>query len=164
MERFMISQKLWMLLKKYKYVLLVLAVGLVLMFAPDTKNDSQSVEPSQLLIESTEDTETRLKNILAQIAGAGRVEVLLTEAYGKKTVYQLDTDVSGDRSSNDTVIISGAERSEDGLVTQVNPPQYLGAVIVCEGADDPNVCLCIVSATSKATGLGADKISVLKMK
>jgi len=40
----------------------------------------------------------------------------------------------------------------------------MGAVIVCQGADDPQVRLSIVDAVSKVTGLGSDKISVLKMK
>jgi stage III sporulation protein AG len=36
--------------------------------------------------------------------------------------------------------------------------------VVCQGADDPVVKLLIVDAVSKVTGLGADKISVMKMK
>ena len=37
-------------------------------------------------------------------------------------------------------------------------------LIVCEGGDDANVRLSIVDAVSKITGLGADRISVLKMR
>ena len=47
---------------------------------------------------------------------------------------------------------------------QVNPPTYLGAIIICEGADDANIRLAVVDAVSKVTGLGANRISVLKMK
>jgi stage III sporulation protein AG len=43
-------------------------------------------------------------------------------------------------------------------------PQYLGAIVVCQGADRSDVRLAIVEAVSALTGLGADKISVLKMK
>ena len=43
-------------------------------------------------------------------------------------------------------------------------PTYLGAVIVCQGGDSPTVKLAIVEAVSNATGLSADKITVLKMK
>ena len=47
---------------------------------------------------------------------------------------------------------------------QENPAQYLGVIVVCEGADSPAVRLAIVEAVSDVTGLGADRISVLKMK
>jgi hypothetical protein len=41
---------------------------------------------------------------------------------------------------------------------------YQGAVVLCQGAADAAVRLAVVEAVSKATGLGADKICVLKMK
>ena len=53
---------------------------------------------------------------------------------------------------------------ESGLIRQINPPAYLGAIVVCQGADNNTVRLAIVEAVSRATGLGADKISVLKMR
>ena len=43
-------------------------------------------------------------------------------------------------------------------------PVYKGAVVVCEGADHASVKLNIVQAVSSLTGLGSDKITVLKMK
>lgn len=39
-----------------------------------------------------------------------------------------------------------------------------GAAIVCEGADDAKVRLAIVEAVKAYTGLGSDKITVLKME
>ena len=55
-------------------------------------------------------------------------------------------------------------RKQTGLVQQVNPPTYLGAVIVCQGADSASVRLAIVEAVGSVTGLSTDKITVLKMK
>lgn len=39
-----------------------------------------------------------------------------------------------------------------------------GAVIVCSGADDPGVRLNVTNAVAAYTGLGSDKITVMKMK
>ena len=82
-------------------------------------------------------------------------------------MYQTDEKhrVSSDDSDEEinTVTVSGADRREDGLIRQVNPPTYKGAIVVCQGADNGAVRLAIVEAVSRATGLGADKISVLKM-
>lgn len=39
-----------------------------------------------------------------------------------------------------------------------------GAVVVCEGSDSPGVRLDVTNAVMAYTGLGSDKISILKMK
>ena len=39
-----------------------------------------------------------------------------------------------------------------------------GAVIVCRGAEDPDVRLNVTNAVAAYTGLGSDKITVMKMK
>ncbi len=110
----------------------------------------------------------RLAEILSKIDGAGRVEVMLTTAFGEETIYQTDntTDQSNESVSQniETVIVNNSNREEYGLVRQVNPPSYLGAIVVCQGGDRPAVQLAIVEAVSKITGLSSDKISVLKMK
>ena len=41
-------------------------------------------------------------------------------------------------------------------------PQYLGAVVVCDGADSPQVQLAVTQAVAQFTGLSTDRISVLK--
>ena len=109
-----------------------------------------------------------LSDILSQIKGAGNVRVLLTLQRGEETIYQTDshtTEGSDSYSAQiDTVMITGSERGQSGLIKQINPPIYLGAIVVCQGADSPSVRLAVVEAVSKVTGLGADRISVLKMK
>jgi len=156
------------LLGKHKYALAILAVGLLLMLMPLGGNKSQTqAEQTEQAAVQTEDAQLALQRILSRIDGAGKVEVLLTVASGSLTVYQEDADVKGgenDSARYDTVIIRGENGRESGLIQRVDPPKYLGAVIVCQGADKAAVKLAIVEAVSKATGLGADQISVLKMK
>ena len=92
------------------------------------------------------------------------MRVLLTQREGEQTVYQTDEDSTSSGVRSDTVLLSGADRSQTGLVRQINPPTYLGAVIVCQGADSASVRLAIVAAVGRVTGLSTDKITVLKMK
>lgn len=152
------------LLKKYKYAILVFAVGLALMLIPFNRNEStgEVTQPVQNVEETA--LSVQLEQILSQIKGAGKVRVLLSVSAGEKTVYQSDTDISENTSRTDTVIITDADRAQNGLIQQVIPPTYLGAIIVCEGADSAQVRLALVEAVSRFTGLGADRISVLKMK
>ena len=88
----------------------------------------------------------------------------LTIAQGEQTLYVYDEDNSDTQDRKEAVVITDASRAQSGLVSQVLPPVYLGAVIVCQGGDLPAVRLAVVEAVGAATGLTADKISVLKMK
>lgn len=155
-------------LNKYKFVILIVVIGIVLMMLPgkETSKKSENYEDTSSI--KTESMESRIENILTCIYGAGEVDVLLTVAEGEEICYQKNEDIQiGDNNEShrtDTVITVDTERNESGLVRQIVPPKYLGAVIVCQGAEDPTVRLAIVDAVAKATGLGADRISVLKMK
>ena len=160
-------QKTGDFLKKNRYVALVLLIGVVLMCLPSGKKKSAE----QVYIAPTVNeisVEERLGQILTQVDGAGEVQVFLTVASGEQTIYQTnDTLSQNDNSTNsqiDTVTVTDSDRNEIGLIRQVNPPQYQGAIVVCSGADSPAVRLAVVDAVSKATGLSSDKISILKMK
>lgn len=154
------------ILKKYRYVFLILLIGLFFMLVPETSEKAQEPEPQAVVVESS--LQTELGIILSKIAGAGNVEVLLTEASGSQTYYQADEMLSTDENTKDqrrdTVIVTNSSREETGLIRRVDPPVYQGAIVLCQGADDARVRLSIVEAVSNATGLTTNKITVLKMK
>lgn len=169
MELKTVGNRMASLFKKYRYVMLVLIIGLVLMLIPSGKMNDEDNGASRIEESVHEQTlDEQLAGILSKVSGAGKVNVLLTKGEGELTVYQTDSDIS-DRENetsqrNTTVTVTDSERNQTGLIRQVNPPKYLGAIILCEGADDPTVRLAVTEAVSKATGLGMDRISVLKMK
>ena len=146
-------QRIW---KKYCYVLLAAALGLVLMLLPGEADSDVSEQAPAAAVE--ESLEERLEQILSRIQGAGEVAVLLTEKQGREVFYQTEGE------DGKTVLVTGADRGESGLVRTSMPPSYLGAVVVCQGADRPEVRLEMVNAVAKATGLGTDRITVLKME
>ncbi len=162
------KKKVLSALTKHKYALAILALGLLFVLLP-TATDTEKTQTVQSTSAAAQekDPQQELQDILSRIDGAGKVEVLLTYASGAVTVYQEDTDITeGDTTTSryQTVVIRGSDGSETGLIQQIIPAKYLGAVILCQGADKPKVKLAIVEAVSRATGLGADQISVLKMK
>lgn len=167
MDRVMIADKAKELFGKYKYVLLVLALGIFLMSIPD-RDDPPAVQAAPTQQAVPESREEELEEILGQISGVGKVRVLLTEASGAETIYQTDEDHStssdSGRTEQQTVIITDSDRTERGLVRTVTPPVYLGAIVVCQGGDSPTVRLSIVEAVSNVTGISSDRITVLKMK
>lgn len=167
MDWMTVRQRAGELFGRFKYVLLVLAVGIFLMVLPDGK--SQTTENQ--LVESTPapvSIAQSLEEILSKMEGVGNVQVFLSEFTGAETIYHQDEDstVSSDSQSIrvETVIINGSDRGEYALVERVDPPCYRGAIVVCQGADDPAVRLQVVQAVSNVTGIGTDRIAVLKMK
>ena len=155
------KQQFITVIKKYQYLILVVLIGIFLMLLPsNTKTPQMTTDlPAEI---TTYDLETELSDILSHILGVGRVEVLLTESSGSNTIYQMDT--TQNQSNLDTVVITNINREETGLVKQVLPPTYKGALIVCQGADNANVRLSVVEAVKSVTGLSSDCITVLKMK
>lgn len=168
MDRLAWRESVPVFLRKYRYVLLVLLVGLILMCLPERGSRQIDSAVSEESASEEVSMEQRLEEILEQIEGAGKVRVMLTEATGERSTYQTDDDFTDSPDSvtsrHDTVIVTDSSRSQQGLLLQVDPPEYRGAVIVCQGADRASIRLAIVQAVSNVTGLGADKISVLKMK
>lgn len=166
MDRIGLQKKISIFYEKYEYVLLVMILGLVLMLWPTKKNELPATAPQSQVVHHTSVTE-ELIEILGQIRGVGRVRVMITEQSGAKTHYQTDNSGTQDAESSThdsrTVIIS-SDGGEGGLVTSVSPPVYMGAIIVCQGADDPSVKLAVSQAVASVTGISTDRISVLKMK
>lgn len=164
-----VKNKVKQLISKYKYAALILLIGVALMLMPSlSAGGSKQTDTTEQIKEQTADLAEDLEKILSEIDGAGRVEVMLTVSQGEQTFYQTDSDHSNADSSvktnSNTVIITDDSRNEHGLVTRVDPVKYMGAVVLCQGADSPSIRLSIIDAVSKVTGLGADQICVLKMK
>ena len=146
--------------KKYQYVLWVVLLGIFLMLLPQKQESPEREIPAET--EAAITLEEELSAILSKISGVGEAEILLTESSGSSTIYQTDT--AQNHGNSDTVIVMDRNREEQGLVKQVLPPVYKGALVVCQGADSASVRLSVVDAVKSVTGLSSDCITVLKMK
>lgn len=168
MDIMMIKARIIETLKKYKYVCIVLLSGILLMMLPANKKTEAPIRTEAPMQQEMITMEEKLEEMLGYLKGAGKVKVMLSVEKGEQTIYQTDSTYSQDDNNTDTktqtIITTDSDRNETGLVHQINPPIYLGAIVLAQGADDPMVKLSIVEAVSKATGLGADKISVLRMQ
>ena len=154
---------------KYKYVCLILLVGVLLMILPTGKVYDKEEQILRSIQQDTEtDIEKQLECILSSVKGAGQVKVMLSVAQGERIIYQTDSDYVESENTTDrrsqTILITDGSRNQTGLIHQKIPPSYKGAIILAQGADTPSVKLALVEAVSDVTGLGTDKISVLKMQ
>ena len=185
------TQKITGVLKKYKYAAAVVIVGLLLvMLAPSGKRSggadnnsgaggasARDAPEAGTAVFSVEEVEGRLKDVLGAAQGVGRVEVMLTLKSSTETIYAEESRASSrvlrdestvyeqtkDGETNLKTVQQGGG-SESPVVIKTICPEYMGAVIICDGADDAAVRGRVLSAVLSATGITSERVAILKMK
>lgn len=167
----MAKEKLISYVKKYRYVVLVVLAGVVLMLLPSGKGEQQVSSDQPVNVSeaySLAETEKRLEQLLGRIRGVGQVQVMLTLKSGSSLQLAENRSTSlrdtEDRQDRDVVTLNRGSGYEDVVVTEQTYPVYQGAVVVCQGAGDSSVHLAVIQAVSVLTGLGSDKITVVQWK
>ncbi|MGN1014876.1 MAG: hypothetical protein ACI4PM_05915 [Butyricicoccus sp.] len=162
-------------LEKYKYFLVIIAVGVLLMVVsvPDSTEQS-SAESDSAASESFDlnQFEQQICDSLAAMDGVGRVEVMLSLESGEESVYASDVSRSSQSSGSDSSsenyqstmsILSDGSYGEQPVLIKNNYPTFRGAVVICDGADSSSVQLEITEAISSLCGISSDHISIVKM-
>lgn len=153
------NKKLGELLKRYQYVLLVLAVGLGLLLWPGEGGGNTQAEDwdeAQGQTVQVAELEERLANALSRIEGVGEATVVLTLERGTQQV--LATDRKGEEE--ETVVVSAGSGQQQAVTVQEIYPRFQGALVVCAGGGDPQVKLQVLQAVEALTGLNANQISI----
>lgn len=172
---FLKSEKIAGFIKKYKYILLIGLCGIILILIPvsDREKKESSVVEKETIGFDVEEYERKLEKILSQVEGAGDVTVMLSLKSGMETVYATDSsnqsseskggsDSSLSISQDEKIVMKSASGGDEPVVAKTIYPVFSGAIIVCEGADSSLAQYSIVKAVASVTGLGTDKITVLK--
>jgi len=159
-------------LKRNKYVLLVVAAGILILLLPTSTSKKSATATDTATAQqttaadafSTEEQEQKLEDALSQIQGAGNVTVLLTVKTSAEQVLAENGDRSSDGTesseSEEMVIVSDSDGGESAVTVKTIAPEYSGALVVAEGAADASVKLKLLEAVKAVTGLSSDKITV----
>ncbi|MBQ7625000.1 MAG: hypothetical protein IJS65_06985, partial [Clostridia bacterium] len=115
--------------------------------------------------------EKKAQEIFSKIDGVGKTEVKISVKAGYQNDYVNDLrtrmesngEYADSEYNNETVLINEGNR-EKPLLKKIIYPEYLGAVIVCDGGDDSNIRLQLTQAMRSLTGISSDNIVVAKMK
>ena len=152
--------ELW---KKYKFVLLVVLVGVLLMVLP-VSSESKETETSDLQTPretfDLAETEQRMEAILGKIDGVGKLQLMLTLQSGTRLTLAEDTQSDSGRTTRETLTLNRGSGSQEVVVTNRYYPVY--QVVVCQGADSSAVRLAITETVQALTGLASDRIQVVK--
>lgn len=155
--------------RRYRYPCLILALGLLLMLWPTGKK--QQTAATEPLTETAEDFDLdaftqEAETLLGNISGAGQVKLLLSLDSDGCHSYLYDETCRQEEGEEEqeirNVLIKQGSNEEPVTVSR-SYPVFRGAVVICQGAGTPQVVLGLKEAISSLTGLGMDKITVLKM-
>lgn len=177
MQKFLKLKALFKSEKRVRILALLGVLGILLLclseFLPHTRT-AQKEDTAKTQIDVNDfcaQTEKKLSELIAQVEGAGRVQVMLTIESSDEKIYAADeksnakTDGDAEQKSYDSqyVLVDGAS-GDTGMLLKTNAPKVKGVIIVCDGGENPAVANQITNAVSAALGVGANRVSVLKMK
>lgn len=151
--------------KKYKFVLLVVLVGIILMLLPVSSQTKETEENKSQIPQESFDLaamEQRMEEVLGKIDGVGKLRLMLTLQSGTRLTLAEDTQRDQDRTQREIVTLNRGSGNQEIVITNRFYPVYQGAVVVCQGADSSAVRLAITETVQALTGLPSDRIRVAK--
>ena len=166
-------KKVWEFIKKNKYVMVVILLGAMLISLP--KGEKEQVQETSVVqpeMFSLAEEEKRISSALSEMDGVGKVTVVLTVRSTGETVVAKDTETyimqedgqSRQEVSSSVVIVSEGNQKERPVSVELIYPEYQGALIVAQGAENAEIKLRLTQAVADLTGLSTEKITVVKMK
>ncbi len=143
----------------------------------EKRTETSTAQPA-VSAQSQADLETRLKNVLSSIRGAGEVEVLITYESSSELVTAMSTNVNSNRSETS----DGEKMSTNTQTTEVSEPATVsssggnepiilvekepvvrGVIVVAEGAADIRVKLDLQRAVTAVLDIPISKIEVFEL-
>lgn len=160
-------EKLTGFLKQYKFILILILVGVILLALPEGKGSSKAAVTEGLTGGeedfSVDALEEELGEILSRIEGAGEVSVMLTVRSGMERVLATDRDTAetaGESELREKIVVISTDSGEEVVLIGQNYPVFQGALVVCQGGGNPEVQLQLTRAVSALTGLSSGRITV----
>lgn len=168
MERLLAAGKsLWADEKKRGNLLLCAGLaGLLLLAFSEWLPQKEKTQTTEALQQSASQAdyaaqlETRLRELISSVDGAGETRVMVTLQTGEQSVYATDKEATADGDTQTSHVLLG---SSSALIETVNTPQVLGVAVVCEGGADAAVQRRVTELVAALTGVGTNHITVAKM-
>lgn len=175
-------------LKRDQILMILLAGVLLLVIALPADQGTETAlnaaqdetEADDSFLSESEILERKLKNILGQVEGIGRTEVMLTLKSDGRSIVEKDVEQSQGKeengeegnaassseinSSESTVFQKDMHGNETPYVTEKLKPEIDGVLVIAQGAGSGSVASEITEAVMALFGVPAHKIKVMKMK
>ena len=163
-------------IKNIKHIEVIVAISLIVavigIYFLSTKTKSvKASEDKTITSDGTDVYEQKLKAVLSEIEGAGKVEVMITYDSSSEIVTANTTTVSTDKtnssdrtaeSKNETVspVLINQSGTTTPLIVKEILPSVKGVIVIAEGAGDIRVRLNLVNAVCTALAVDAEKVEI----
>jgi stage III sporulation protein AG len=151
--------------------ILCAAILLIYFSSFDQKTSGKVSVGSQNFAEYVGGIETNLSQILAQIKGAGRVDVMITFESGVEQVYAYSVDTQTNKTNDGAKETSIVVDKNTIVVTNGQPviikeimPLIKGVLVVAEGADNAAVRLQLLKAVQALLDVRPANVEIFPMK
>ena len=158
--------------KKWTVLIFILGLGLILLPTENQSAENKRTTETDSHYEYKEELEKDLENILSQVKGVGRVEVLITLGDSGNTYFATDETESFSKRGEEEnksrqtqhVLKSNGSNIDEPLITGKKTPGISGVLVCAEGAADSVVKNNIKCAVEALLGVGSHRIEVLERK
>lgn len=136
---------------------------------------TQANQPADTTGNYAKELSDQLEQLLGQMQGVGKIQVMLTLESGSQAVYattvKTSTTTNGlEQQQNTTqqsyeddyVLVDGAD-GKQALVEVTQMPEVRGVVVLCEGAGDIATVKQVTDAVSVVLGVSTNRICVSKL-
>lgn len=163
-------------IKNIKHIEVIIAICLIvavigIYLSGTEKNTKTNTEEKTVSQNNADVYEEKLKAVLSEINGAGKVDVMITYNSSSEIITANTTTVSSDKtnssdrsaeSKNETVspVLINQSGTTTPLIVKEILPDVKGVIVIAEGADDIKVRLNLVNAVCTALAVDADKVEI----
>lgn len=158
--------------KKYRYVLCMAALGAFLLLLPTGGTERETEHTADAQTFDRLAIQQEMETILSRLDGVGKLSLMLTVdgsaalelAQDESTSAKRSGEADGEQTRKRETVVLGSGSTAEVVVTRSAYPEFLGALVVCEGGDSAAVRLRVTQAVSALTGLSSERITVVKGK
>ncbi len=150
---------------KKEYVLAVLiCVAVIGLFIWGNFNNTNLFSQTKSITSDYATTlENKLKNLLSDVEGVGKVNVFITTSGSDSEVVLKESEEkieNGVKTHTETVVLVSGKP----YVLSTQNPKIVGVIVVCEGAENLNVKMKITEILTTSLELDASCVRIIKMK
>lgn len=144
-------------------VVLLSAVVMVVFFSTFSSGNAESNTSYSDFSGYVQAQEEKLAQILSNIKGAGKVEVMISYSSGVEYEYAYETKTQkvGDTTTTTTDLIFSQGKP---IIVNEKAPKIKGIVIVAQGASDPSVKLEMLKAVQTLLGVAPGTIEIFALQ
>jgi len=167
--------------KKINLILILGVVGIVLIGLSDCNfNSKETTESAKNDFISTDDyienLENRVLRMIKEIDGAGKSKIMITAETSLEKNFATNDSIKQDSETKDSessikndiekevVMVEDTSGKKQALIQNVSEPKIRGVLVLCEGAENPEINEKITNAIKSLLGVSSSKINVIKIK